>query len=53
MEVNMLPLASIGPSELAILAGVTGLACGLPLVGAIIVAIFVLRQEEAYPVEQE
>ena len=52
-EVNMLSIASIGLSEIAILAGVTALACGLPLLGAIIVAVVVLRQEETYPVEQE
>jgi hypothetical protein len=32
---------------------VTSLACGLPLIGAIIVAAFVLRHGEAHPVEQE
>lgn len=49
----MLPIASIGLSELAILAGVTGLACGLPLVSALVVTAILLRQKETCPVEQE
>ena len=44
MEVNVLPIASIGLTELAILAGVTGLACGLPLIGALAFVWIMLNQ---------
>jgi hypothetical protein len=53
MEVNMFPLASVGPSELAVLAGVTALACGLPLVSALVVTAILLRQKDAFPLERE
>ena len=49
----MFPVLSVGPSELAILGAVTALACGLPLIGAIVVAVFVLRHEGVYLAEQE
>ena len=49
----MLSIASIGLSEIAILVGVTGLACGLPLVSALVVTAILLRQKDIYPLEQE
>jgi hypothetical protein len=49
----MFPLASIGPTELATLAGVITLACGLPLVSALVVTAILLRQKDAFPVERE
>jgi hypothetical protein len=52
-EVNTFSIFSIGLTEIATLIGVTSLTCSLPAIGALIVAIIVLRHKEAYPAEQE
>jgi Ni/Fe-hydrogenase subunit HybB-like protein len=53
VEVNMSSISSIGLSELVILSGVIGMACGALLVGSIVIAALVFRRRTAYPVEEE
>ena len=49
----MFPIPSIGLSELVILSGVIGMACGALLIGSVVIAVLVLRQRAAHPVEEE
>ena len=49
----MSPVSSIGPAELVILAGVTGLACMVPAIGVVILATILYRRREAQPAEKE
>ena len=49
----MSSISSIGLSELVILSGVIGMACGALLVGSVVIAALVFRRRTAYPVEEE
>jgi branched-subunit amino acid permease len=49
----MSPITSIGPVELVILAGVTGLACLVPAIGVVALAAIFFRRRKAHPPEQE
>ena len=49
----MFSISSIGPSELVILSGVTGMVCGALLVGSVVIAVRLLRRRAAYQVEEE
>jgi hypothetical protein len=49
----MPPIPSMGLSELAILAGVTAMVFGVPLVGALVAIVVLLHRGGSYPVEQE
>ena len=48
----MFSVSSIRPSELVILSGVIGMACGALLVGAVVIAVIVMRRRAAYPAEE-
>jgi hypothetical protein len=52
-EADMFSVFSIGPSELVILSGVTGMVCGALLVGSVVIAVLLLRRRAAYRVEEE
>jgi len=49
----MFSITSIGPSELAILSGVTGIVCGALLIGSVVIAVLLLRRRAAHPAEEE
>ena len=49
----MFSIPSIGPSELAILSGVIGMACGALLIGTVVIAALLLRRRAAHPVEEK
>ena len=49
----MFSIPSIGPSELAILSGVIGMACGALLIGSVVIAALLLRRRAAYPAEKK
>ena len=48
----MFSIPSIGPSELAILSGVIGMACGALVVGSVAIAVLLLRRRTARPAEE-
>ena len=49
----MFSIPSIGPSELVILSGVIGMACGALLVGSVVITVHVLRRRAAHPAEEK
>ena len=49
----MSAIPSIGLAELVTLIGVTGLACSVPLIGALVLVVVALRQKGAHPARQE
>ena len=49
----MSALPGIGVVELVIVSGATGLACSLPVIGALILAVVVLDKKTARRVEPE
>jgi hypothetical protein len=52
LKVNISPIPRIGLSEVVILAGVTGLVCSVPLIGALVATVAVQHRRGSCPVEQ-